>query len=670
MMCTSVIVATAACCLAASEAPGWKPVAQHEAERPRIAAAGERRGEDGAVAVAFAKTSGWSLAVFDLRPVRGRLDGAAAVVFHVKAAGEEDVGARLRVSYKRTDGKRTWVSPWPALSAEWRPVFVPVVGEADAADCVTLAPAGKGGGVHLLIAGPGFRRPTTVADLGTWPHAPLTIARDEPTPPIDRPWREPNVPELPTAEALRTVTVRGRTFEITGVHPDANGAPGLALHEPGDRALYFTGTGGGGLRSGERLIVEDCTFVLDFREGDFARWDARRCAVFVQGYREVLVRRCRFVSRGGRDDPARKTNASVTCYDCLRVQIEDCSFAGKTNWMRGHVTVFCCGPTRVRRVEVSGIPDEAGGVCGGGVWIANGLGEGKIGTLHADEPELMLYPSGPAVIEDCHIRDQRGRHNADGIYIQSIHNYVIRNCKVSDWGKDALVDVGFRDTSVRRWRGRRLRNHGSMGLIEHCEFAGGFLKDSVGAGGGLIFRGNLLRNCWLMPYIFDGGGWWVVGNAFVEQSVPVLSGFDGATGGWGPVMFANGSRAFVYGNLVRTSAERPPAALYVANKHPDTPLTEHVVADWNAYDLAGEPRYFARDVAAGKTWPDFAAWRQSTCRDRHSVAADAIPPAFRAAGAIPLPGGLTFRPGPIKPGLTGPVGPRDLPERQGDLGMR
>jgi hypothetical protein len=387
------------------------------------------------------------------------------------------------------------------------------------------------------------------------------------------------------SDSARQVTLQGRELH-RGAGPqlrfhtqasldaEANAPePGQAIahYDDANESLYFRGSGRGGRESRERLIIEDCTFIMDFQEGDFGRWDARRSAIYVEGFAEVIVRNCTFVSRGRRDDPPRKTNASLTVYDSVRVQIEDCTFQGKTNWMRGHITVFCCGPTTIRGVNIVGTREEdpQGNevfTSGGGIWVANGLGEGKIGTLHDDDPDLMIYPSGPLLIEDCTIRNQTGRDNTDAIYVQSIHPFLIRNCRVENWRTDALLDLGFRDTLGKTHRGEPLTNHGAMGVVERCHLAGGFVKVSVGAGGGIVMRDNTFDDVWLMPYAFDGGNWFVKNNRFVNVTGPLVSGRDSRTSGWAPSegMFLRGSKLVWRNNTIEAS-DTPPATLFVPN---------------------------------------------------------------------------------------------------------
>jgi hypothetical protein len=130
-------------------------------------------------------------------------------------------------------------------------------------------------------------------------HAPETQEGKDTTPRVVK-WVEPQPLRLPTAETLTTITVKGQTYDIKHIASGSKksgdeataAAPRamIALYDKADEALYFRGSGRGGLESKERLVIEDCTFVIDFQEGDFETYEPRRCAVFVEGFREVLVR--------------------------------------------------------------------------------------------------------------------------------------------------------------------------------------------------------------------------------------------------------------------------------------------------------------------------------------------------------------------------------------------
>ncbi|RMD85160.1 MAG: hypothetical protein D6820_00280, partial [Lentisphaerae bacterium] len=344
-------------------------------------------------------------------------------------------------------------------------------------------------------------------------HQPITAQNGEdPFRKRDVKFVEPSPLNLPSKEELTTYRVADRTYHIKQIAPESwtwsqteEGkkkmlSDGIAVYENPNQALYFHGTGGGGRRSRERLIVENCTFVIDYQKGNFKKWDDKRCAIRVQGFREVLIRNCIFIVANDPDDPVRKTCGSIVAYDCLKVQVENCFFEGLTTWFRGHVLVFCCGPTWIRNIEVRGARRNDQYISGGGIWVATGVGEGKIGWVHQRDPEMMIYPAGPALIENCWIHDQKGKSNTDGIYVQSIHPFLIRNCKVENWMMDSLLDVGFRDTAGHKYKGKVLVNHGSIGVIENCEFSGGFLKNSVGAAGGIVWRNNLMKDIWFMPY--------------------------------------------------------------------------------------------------------------------------------------------------------------------------
>ncbi len=426
------------------------------------------------------------------------------------------------------------------------------------------------------------------------------------------------------AQGTRQVTLQGReqsggyaprlrlwsaqamdTLASMPANPPPNTA--RAVYEHADQTLFFKGSGRGGRESRERLIIEDCTFVMDFKEGNFGAWDALRSAIYVEGYREVIVRRCTFVSKGLPGDPPRKTNASITVYDSLNVLIEDCTFEGKTNWMRGHITVFCSGPTVIRRVEIKGSLHQVTGrdgnardvwASGGGIWVGNGLGEGKVGSMHFGNPDLMMYPSGPLVVEDCHIYNQTGRDNTDAIYIQSIHPFIVRNCRVENWRMDSLLDLGFRDTLGKSYGDAKLANHGAMGLVEHCQFGDGFIKISVGAGGGIVMRHNVFNDAWLMPYIFDGGNWYILNNQFNNVTGPLVSGRDGRTTGWAPKegMFLRGGQVVWRNNPITLADTKRTPVLFMAN--PNGPKDYHPVN-------SDDPRLSdARDDAPLSKLPD------------------------------------------------------------------
>lgn len=506
-------------------------------------------------------------------------------------------------------------------------------------------------------------------------HPPLTADQPETTPRQVQ-WQEPPALALPSAEELKTVTVKGRTFHITKVSKGSEvifskkpeekaklAQEGVAIYEAEDEALFFNGTGGGGRKSAERLIVEDCVFTIDFQEGNFVLWDPRRSAIYVRGYKEVLVRNCIFISTARLSDPVRKVQASLNIEDCVRVQVEDCYFEGLTNWMRGHVTIFASGQVSIRRCEVAGMRQGNNLVCGGGLWVANGIGEGKLGSPpHAGDPELLMYPSGPLLIEDCWVHDQKGSYNTDGIYVQSIHGFLIRNTKVENWQEDSLIDIGFRDSARGTYEGKPLVNHGALGLIEHCEFAKGYLKDSVGAGGGIIVRHNLIRDAWIFPYIFDGGSWWVIGNEFTDLSGVIVSGYNDQTSGWVPKegMLIGGSRLYFYNNRFETRAGAAAPALFVSTPIPEAPLKGNIIADYNVYDLKGEPALFGDDRAIGQKYGTFEEWQKGTGNDTHSLVGGESLAKFASVdpGAVKLPGGFKAEFGEVKAGLTGPVGPR------------
>jgi len=503
-------------------------------------------------------------------------------------------------------------------------------------------------------------------------------------------WVEPKPLALPSAEKLKTVEIRGKTYEIKRVAtepktpepekaaevPDGGvvsnaGRPGVALYQNLNEALYFRSESNSGRKSDERLVVEDCTFILDFEEGDFDKWAPRRSAILVEGYKEVLIRNCVFISKGRGSDPLRKTIASVYASDCLNVQIEDCYFEGRTIGWRGHVIVFGCGPTTIRNCEINGRNDTSGGI-----WVATGVGEGKIGWPHQDNESLMIYPAGPLLLENCWLHSQRGKENSDGIYVQSIRPYLIRNCLVDGWGPDdSLIDIGFRDTAPKGHNGKVLVNHGGLGIVEHCELSKGWVKASVGLGGGVLFRRNLLKGAYIFPYVFDGGSWYVVGNVWKNMSTLIVSGRNNQLNGWTPKegMFINGSKMFLFNNRFE-SPEKTLNALYVAGAKPG-PLKDVIVSDYNVYDMPPpkswglEPLGFNEPAATpggdgkkSKDRPEFRYvtlddWRAATGNDKNSVLGNASRDKFKsAANPVVLPGNIPMEFGEVPAGLTGAVG--------------
>ncbi|MBC8041108.1 MAG: hypothetical protein H7Y06_11230 [Opitutaceae bacterium] len=506
-------------------------------------------------------------------------------------------------------------------------------------------------------------------------HAPITLDAPDFTP---RPqtWSEPRRLGLPSDEKLTTVEIRDRTFNIKRVSSRAQLGKstraavavtpgGLAVHEKDDEALFFLGSGGGGRFSNERLIVENCNFIIDFEEGDFEEWDPRRSAIYVEGYKEVVVRNCVFLSKATKFDPMRKVVASVTAYDCLRVEIENSYFEGRTIGWRGHINIYCSGPTSIRNVEINGLDQAAGGI-----WVATGVGEGKIGWIHQNEPEKMIYPAGPLLVENCWVHDQKGDENSDGIYVQSIQPYLIRNTKVENWGPDdSLIDVGFRDTAGKTHNCKPLANHGGLGVIENCEFAKGYVKDSVGIAGGLVFRHNLVRDgAWFFPYVFDGGSWFVVSNEFRDQAGVIVSGRNNQLSGWTPKegMFAKGSQMVLFNNQFKGKPGVAPKALYVGGAAPG-PLKEVIRADHNAYAFDTPPAKWGEGAKNESDYATLDDWRTATGNDRNSVlSATASVAAFARvpADTLKLPGGLAMNFGPFKAGLTGPVGVQHTPTRE------
>jgi hypothetical protein len=528
----------------------------------------------------------------------------------------------------------------------------------------------------LLVPGASGAEPTnwTDAEIAARLHAPIVAAEGATTTDIFTPrpytYVEPRPLALPSTEDLKTVTIRDREYTIrrtarwpAGMTPEKAKAEGLALYEKNDEALFFLGSGGGGLKSRERLVVEDCTFVLDFQQGDFEKWDAKRCAICVEGYKEVLVRNCVFVSKTLMSQEIRRTVGSVLAYDCQKVQVEECFFAGRTTGWRGHVLVFCCGPTAIRNIEVRGLKQGDQWACGGGIWVASGVGEGKIGWVHQDNPELMIYPPGPLLVENAWVHDQIGRENNDGIYVQSVQPFLVRNSKVENWRDDSLMDVSFRDSGGKGYDGKKLVNHGGVGVVENCEFRKGsaksFVKNSVGAGGGIVFRNNVFQDVWVMPYIFDGGGWWFAGNEFIDLSGAAICGDDGRGGGWEPGMFQNGSAMYFYNNLFRARPGAKPNTMMVTKNA--AALIKGVRMDYNVYDLnSGSVGAWLMEEQKERkaVCKSFAEWQKASGADEHSVLGKETLDVFKAVrpDTVKLPGGLPMTFGAAKAGLTGPVG--------------
>jgi len=467
------------------------------------------------------------------------------------------------------------------------------------------------------------------------------------------PWVEPPLLTLPSAEELETFTVKGRTYDIKKISPGAgkDRAKPIADFNNANEALYFRGTGGGGLRSKERLIVEDCTFIIDFKEGEFETWSPRRAGIFVEGFREVLVRNCVFISKARKTDPLRKVIGSVIAYDCVNVQVEDSYFEGRTIGFRGHVLAFCCGPTQLKNLEVNGKGESTGGL-----WVASGFGEGKVGWEHQDNLELAIYPPGPLRVENCWIHDQKGKENSDGIYVQSVRPFLIRNCKVEKWSEDSLIDVGFRDVG-RKWKTGFTVNHGGLGLVENCEFSDGWVKDSVGLGGALIFRNNTLRKAWFFPYAFDGGQWYVLSNKF-ELGGAICSGRNGQTTGWTPPegMLTHGSKMHLYNNVFESkdARQRP---LYIGGAKPAA-LKDVIVADYNVYAMAAPKTWALESKGIDTEYKTLDEWRAQTGNDKNSVLGAGTREQFSKVdpSTLKLPSGFKMEFGEAPAGLTGPVG--------------
>lgn len=498
-------------------------------------------------------------------------------------------------------------------------------------------------------------------------HPPLTAEQPDFTP---RPYTyvEPALLDLPSEEPLATTVVRGRTYHIRRVPPGAydpaRETEGAAIYENQEESLYFRSPATSGRESRERLIVEDCVFIIDFEPGthpggDFDRWDTRRGAIVVEGYKEVVIRNSIFISHATKHDPIRQITGSVIANYCLKVQIDNCYFEGASLPWRGHILAWGCGPTQVTNTEIAGARQGTTYAMGGGIWVAHGE---KIGWTHGGNTEQMIYPNGPLRVENVHIHDQEGNANTDGIYVQSIQPYLIRNTKVENWkGQDSLVDIGFRDT-FQGFKGKRFVNHGAVGVIEHCHFADGYVKTSVGLSGGLIFQRNVMRNAWMFPYVFDGGDWYVLGNRFEEMTGVIVSGRNGQMDGWTPGegMFIRGSKMHLYGNTFVNRPGRQLPALFV-NNNKNSPLDKVITSDFNAYQFEPMPKHWAIDQSVDKQY-SLALWREAG-KDRNSnVGSDAqVTPAMQP---LSLPGGLIYEHSEqAKPGLIGPVGLTSAPLR-------
>jgi len=518
----------------------------------------------------------------------------------------------------------------------------------------------------FTFSGVAGAQPGPVAEARGWSldslHPPLTA--DEPSfEPRPYTYVEPAPLDLPSDEDLSTTIVEGRHYHIkrvpAGAYDPARETDGARIFENDNEALYFRGTGDSGKHSNERLIVRNCTFVIDFEPGDhpggdFKRWDPRRGAIVVEGYKEVLIQNCVFVSRATKHDPIRKIIGSIVANYCLKVQIDQSYFEGATLGWRGHILVWGGGPTEITNVEIAGAKQGTTYAMGGGIWVAHGE---KIGWTHGGNPEYMIYPNGPLRIENVYIHDQEGDKNTDGIYIQSIQPYLVRNTRVENWkGQDSLVDVGFRDT-FQGFRGKRLVNHGAVGVIEHSHFAEGYVKCSVGLAGGLIFRHNIMERSWMFPYVFDGGSWYVLGNRFEDMTGVAVSGRNAQLDGWTPGegMFARGSQMHLMGNEFQNREGRRLPALFV-NNNGRSPLQKVIVADHNTYLLDPMPGAWALEQTTQtrytlEQWREFGNDRQSDVG--RSGGHVQVPPKS-------LPGGLTFDMSkPTEPGLIGPTGVTD-----------
>ena len=497
-------------------------------------------------------------------------------------------------------------------------------------------------------------------------HPPITAAEQDFTP---RPFEyvEPAPLNLPSDEEFTTTTVSGREYHIKrvpkGAYDKSRETDGAAIYENAEESLYFRGTGTSGKDSNERLIIEDCTFVIDFQPGshpggDFGDWDTRRGAIVVEGYKEVIIRNCVFVSRATKHDPIRKVTGSVIANYCLKVQIDNCYFEGQTLGWRGAILAWGCGPTEITNTEIAGAQQGSTYALGGGIWVAHGE---KIAWTHND-PEQMIYPNGPLRVENVHIHDQEGDENTDGIYIQSIQPYLVRNTKVEKWkGQDSLIDIGFRDT-FQSYQGERFINHGAVGVIENSYFGDGYVKASVGLAGGVIYRHNVMHNAWIFPYVFDGGSWYVLGNRFEDMTGVIVSGRNNQLGGWTPGegMFIRGSQMILRGNTFINREGKTIPTLFVNNKE-TSPLKEVIESDYNIYRFDPMPKVWAIDQAFNKEYT-YEEW-QGLGKDLHSIMVPRENPERGSMGMVlpdepmDLPGGLSYDMSRnVEPGLTGEVG--------------
>ena len=470
-------------------------------------------------------------------------------------------------------------------------------------------------------------------------------------------WFEPEAIQLSDRPAPHTVLVRDRQYHLKQtVSKETSGQAG-AHFEDAETALHFRSESNTGRSAPERLVIDNCTFLIDFQRGNLEDWNPLRSAIHVEGYGEVLIRNCAFAVVSKDSDPIRKTIASIYATDCLKVQIEDCHFQGRTLGFRGHLTLFGCGPTSIRNCEIDGLGGMAGGI-----WVATGVGEGKIGWPHQKDPSKMIYPAGPVLIENCHVHHQKSKQNSDGIYLQSVGPYLIRNTKFDSWGPDdSLLDVGFRDSASRSYGGKPMTNHGRLGMVERCEFSNGWLKSTVGLGGGLIFRQNKLSNAWIFPYFFDGGSWYLLGNEWEDMDRVAISGRMNQTDGWTPKegLAANSSKFFIYNNRFGKTKGKLDA-VYVGGAAPG-PLADVIVADFNHYAF-DDPKAWAlaSQGEEPKNFPTFENWRKSTGNDRNSVLGRGSRRDFTGARLpFELPGGIPMEFGELESGLTGPVGLAD-----------
>lgn len=360
-----------------------------------------------------------------------------------------------------------------------------------------------------------------------------------------------------------------------------------------DRAQTITA------RFKERVVIEDCEIDLRFPAKHFGN-----VGIFIFACKDVTLRNVRV--RGLTDGA--EASGGIRIFDADQTLIEDCSIQGSFD--RENLELRDCGPATIRRVESRGRRVGDGYRSGSGIWVANGRGESKLLPANPDRPR---YPSRGLRIEDCVVADCTGTANKDGIYIQSIRDFIVRRCRVENWRHDGLVDVGFRDTKGDR------PNHGGTGRFEDCDFHAGYLKVTVGAAGGITFRNCRSRGVSYVPYFFDGG------TVYFEKCV--FDGFADAAWVGNPNAFAVNQQGDwlpdpqdTYGRSSVTrfndcdfrDRELREAFLLGNPKHP---FVRFFAGDRNTYDLPNL-KVFARDVTG--VIPSFAEWRRRTGNDRNS----------------------------------------------------